>query len=131
MSWYIFDSNGYVGDLASNRGLIEMRENLSGKSVVIDDFFENGCSEELKTLATELQNVKLPRNKYIAETITNLASLVEKCDTIAIISDGWEYSNDSDKEAYLNEENERIKKLYSRTKHSYFQCKDAFVDWFK
>jgi hypothetical protein len=131
MGWYIFDSNGYVGDLASNRGLIEMRENLSGKSGVIDDFFENGCSEELKTLATELQNVKLPRNKDIAETITNLASLVGKCDTIAIISDGFESSNDPDKKGYLKEEIPRIKKLYSPRKHKDFKSRDNFVNWFE
>lgn len=131
MSYYLFDVNGYVGDLASIRGLRELREVLSEKGKEIDVFLDEGCSEKLLVLREELLSIDKPDNKDVASTLKNLLFLIKKCTDIAIISDGLEYSNDSNKEDYLNKEIERIKKLYSRTKHSDFQGKDNFVNWFK
>ena len=72
MSWYIFDSNGYVGDMASTRGLIEMRENLSGKSGVIDDFFESVLVNDSDA---RLRNNRLALLAQLRALFTRIADL--------------------------------------------------------
>jgi len=89
MGYYLYDANGYVGDLASNHGLWLMSKYVRKVSdePQAKQFFEEGCAPVTKKLIAGLKAINCP-DKDIADTIDNLVNLLAKCDTVAIISDG-------------------------------------------
>ncbi|MGA2917946.1 hypothetical protein [Methanoregula sp.] len=87
MTYYIYDVNGYVGDLASSRGLYGLKEALQGRGGALEELFENGCIEDINGVIAELKGAK-NKNTDVAKTICNLRALVKRCDSIIIITDG-------------------------------------------
>jgi len=86
MSDYIYDADGYVGDLASNNGLNELEKFLSDDEF-LKTFFDEGSTEDIEALQKVLED-KESSDKDINDTIQNLKELVAKCKDIVIISDG-------------------------------------------
>jgi hypothetical protein len=89
MGYYLYDVNGYVGDVASNNGLMRMSNHVlsATDSVAVRKLFQEGNSLVTPQLIVELKAVSCA-DKRIRDTILNLTKLLAKCDTIAIISDG-------------------------------------------
>jgi ribonuclease J len=89
MSYCLYDAYGYIGDLASNHGLVLMSDYARQvtSEPQVKHFFEEGESPVTKELVAGLKAIRCP-DKDIADTIDNLVQLLAKCDTIAIISDG-------------------------------------------
>ena len=89
MGFYLYDANGYVGDVASNNGLMMMSGYVlsSTDSKPVRELFEDGCTPVTKELIADLKAIHCP-DKSIMDSIFNLADLLGKCDTTAIISDG-------------------------------------------
>ena len=89
MGYYLYDSRGYVGDVASVHGLHEMRQFLQGKDEVVDAFFDHGFSPDLGKLFVMLSVIESD-DTVIDDTIVNLRNLLVKCKDLAIISDAAE-----------------------------------------
>jgi hypothetical protein len=89
MGFCLYDANGYVGDIASNNGLVMMSDYVlfSTDSKPVKELFEDGCTPVTKELIADFKAILCP-DKGIMDSIPNLADLLGKCDTIAIISDG-------------------------------------------
>jgi hypothetical protein len=89
MGYYLYDANGYVGDLASNNGLTQMSKYVFSvtSSKPIHKLFEEGYSPVTDELITDFKAIYC-NDKDIAITIENLIDLLSKCDTVAIISNG-------------------------------------------
>jgi len=83
MSYCIYDSSGYVGDLASTSGLKELMDYLSSYGGAnLKELAENGCVETSDELTAELK--QLPDDPFF----NNFKELVEKSKDIVIINDG-------------------------------------------
>ena len=89
MGWYLYDSDGYVGDLASGKGLAYLRTFSldSNTSPVVKAFFKKGYSKSTSALQSEFKLLCSP-DPTVNETIQNLVELLGKCKNIAIISNG-------------------------------------------
>jgi len=89
MGYYLYDANGYIGDLASIHGLWLMSEYVTQVTdePQVKQFLEEGCALVTKELIVGFKAIHSP-DKDIADTIDNLVDLLAKCDTVAIISDG-------------------------------------------
>jgi len=108
MTYCLFDSKGFAGDLASIHGLMELREFLSSRNIVFSDFFEKGYTEEISRFTKALSGIT-SEDETINESIHNLIQILPKCKDIAIISDGVET------EEYVERKKE-IKKTYALPK---------------
>ncbi len=91
MSFSIYDVNGFVGDFATTTGLSELSrfiEEQEGQSMEdAKGFLQMGGALITNDLIDGFR-IAAPRKDTIRETVTNLVELLEKCDTVAIISDG-------------------------------------------
>jgi hypothetical protein len=92
MSFYIYDSKGYVGDLASNKGLndlaIYIRKHPDTEE--LEKLFEEGSILKTDHLMKELSWLGTPKNQDIADTLSNLISLIEKAEDVIIITQNAE-----------------------------------------
>jgi ribonuclease J len=89
MGYCLYDSSGYVGELASNHSLSAMSNYILSvtSSEFIKQFLKKGFSPVTKSLIDDFNAINCT-DKNIAITIENLIFLLEKCNEIAIISDG-------------------------------------------
>jgi hypothetical protein len=89
LTYCLYDSNGYVGDLASIGGLKDLRDFVLHKTndKNIRSFFDKGHITPTPALITRIKGLHSD-NESINTTLTNLVDLLSKCDTVAIISDG-------------------------------------------
>jgi hypothetical protein len=87
MSYCIYDVNGYVGDLASNKGLDDLWTFLEGKGKQIDLLIKDGTVNVSKELLKELAKLSATEAS-IAITLDNLRTLVKKCQDVVIVTDG-------------------------------------------
>jgi ribonuclease J len=89
MAYYLYDANGYIGDLASIHGLDFMSDYVIQitDEPQVKEFFHKGYAFVTKELIAGFKAIHSP-DKDIADTIDNLVNLLEKCDTVAIISNG-------------------------------------------
>jgi hypothetical protein len=87
MSYYIYDVNGYVGDLASNKGLNDLWTFLEGKGKKIDILIKDGTVDVSDELIKELAKLSVTKPS-VASTLDNLRTLVKKCQDIVIVTDG-------------------------------------------
>ena len=85
MTFYLYDSQGYVGDLASIRGLYELREFLCETDPFYRPFFDYGYTSDIARLALAL-SVTESDDEIIDETLVNLRDLLTRCRDIAIIN---------------------------------------------
>ena len=67
MGFYIYDSNGYVGDLASNKGLVDLsvfiRKYSDGDE--LNSLFENGHVLKTEHLLEEIKRIGIPKEVAI------------------------------------------------------------------
>ena len=89
MGYYLYDAVGYVGNLASIHGLDLMSDYAMQVTdePQVKEFFDKGYAFVTKELIAGFKAMH-SLDKDIADTIDNLVNLLEKCDTVAIISDG-------------------------------------------
>jgi hypothetical protein len=89
MSYYLYDSCGYVGDLASISGLSALMDYFDehgGKN--LRRLSEKGTVKISKALINELQALADPSDRDIKATLDNFKILVRKSKDIIIITDG-------------------------------------------
>lgn len=82
MGYYIYDSDGYVGDLCSNNGLNELKE-VMGKNKILASLFEHGSIDTSDEVDSALNEIDTDD-----DTVSNFADLARKCKDIIIITDG-------------------------------------------
>lgn len=87
MTFYLFDSEGFVGDLASINGLMELRNLLDDRNPVITKFFDKGYAENIVKLQESISDI-ISTDEDINSTLDNFKELLKKCKDIAIIIDG-------------------------------------------
>ena len=79
MSYYLYDVNGYVGNLASNNGLVELKEVIPEGPLT--DLFDSGFVEITPEVIESVKN--LPEG-----IPDNFKKLALECEEIIIITDG-------------------------------------------
>jgi hypothetical protein len=88
MSFYIYDSNGYVGDLASNKGLNDLAEYIE-KHPDADELgklIKEGYVLKTEQLMEELKLLSAPKDSDIQDSLNNLKTLIEKSSDVIIIT---------------------------------------------
>lgn len=89
MSYSVYDSRGYIGDLASNTGLAMLRDHVESRGgPLLNRMFEAGHIRQSEALATELTALPDSPHGSVNSTIANLRALAGKCEDIIIITDG-------------------------------------------
>lgn len=88
MSYFIFDSNGYVGFLSNRNGRNAMSNFLSPTSKTCRQFFDEGCTKDLEEMKKSLDSV-IVIDQALHEMIEDLRVMIDQSEDIAIISDGW------------------------------------------
>lgn len=102
MTYCLFDSKGFLGDLASIHGLYELREFLSPRNAIFREFFDKGYTIEIAQFLEALSDIT-SEDDTINETILNLKGLLEKCRDIAIISNAVETEEDAERKKKIKE----------------------------
>ena len=88
MGYSLFDSNGYIGDVGTTGGLQDLRKYcLSMKKHNVRLFLDKGAALITEVFMNEVKALR-PRKKTIQTTAENLLVLLERCEGVAIISDG-------------------------------------------
>lgn len=101
MGFYLYDVNGYVGDVASNQGLRLLME-----------FLDKFGNEELRSLskkgytdnpkeASEALTKLISEDGDIQATIDNLSMLLARSEEIGIISNGIVFGSDAPASIFL------------------------------
>lgn len=91
MSYSIYDSRGYVGDLATVEGLKELRTFLASQGQEASQLkilLNNGHVRTSVKLLEEFGNLPEPGSADVKKTLFNLEDLVAQCEDIVIITDG-------------------------------------------
>lgn len=90
MSYYIYDTNGYVGDLASGGGLSDLKKYIQSIETtdIVNKLIDNGYVPKTDELLSDLNKITKPKDSDILDTLNNLISLSRRCDEIVIITDG-------------------------------------------
>lgn len=88
MGYYIYDSNGYVGDLASNKGLSDLAKFIEKCPDMeeLNSLFTDGNILKTDHLLEELKLLGTPKDTDIRGTLNNLKTLIEKSSDIVIIT---------------------------------------------
>jgi len=91
MSNQLYDVKGYVGDLATNSGLSELSKFALSHTdnAQVKKLFRLGRATDIEKLKAGLEELT-GASKSVKATIDNLLKLLDKCDKIAIISNGME-----------------------------------------
>lgn len=88
MGFYLYDEDGYVDDLGTNKGVDDLFTYLRGLEIPgLKKFLYEGWDLVPEALAEELEEVNPPVGE-IKETLEALKENLYKCKGIAIISDG-------------------------------------------
>lgn len=118
MGYYLYDSKGYVGDVASILGFSEMRDFLCETDDVFHEFFDSGYTLNFARLSI-LLSVTESDDEIIDDTIVNLRDLLKRCHDIAII-------NGDDREASIKNNVQKKKSLKNdKDLDAVTRCKDA------
>jgi hypothetical protein len=119
MGYYIYDVNGYVGDLATTFGLDAFEKYVGDDDPVLGALFELGWSPVDGDLTASLDAIPKSDDPDIEEIRQAFIELAKKCDSALIISDG--HSEDDD-------EPEKIG-LATILKYSEDQARDDHGRW--
>ena len=89
MSYMIYDVNGYVGDLASNKGYSDLVQFITVlDNEVLGELINNGCADITELLVEQVKNIPATKFFDINDTVENLKTLIDKCEDVIIITDG-------------------------------------------
>ena len=87
MGFYVYDSAGYVGDLASIGGWATFRKAVEHvRSGAVEALLEDGITDDPTGLAKQLAGIKLTGT--IEDTRKNLLTLTQRCKDCVIVTDG-------------------------------------------
>lgn len=95
MSYDVYDSRGFRGQVASNHGLGLLYDYLEGKGV--DDLVDDGSAELDGDFLARLDKVPAPKDKAVASTLARLKELAHDCRDVVIISDGVGIDEEAEK----------------------------------
>jgi hypothetical protein len=95
MSYNVYDSRGFRGQVASNHGLGLLYDYLTGKGV--DDLVDDGSAELDGDFLARLDKVAAPKDKAVASTLARLKELAHECRDVVIISDGVGIDEEAEK----------------------------------
>lgn len=88
MSYYMYDSLGYVGDVASNKGMDDLVKYLT-KHPDVDDLeklVKEGTILKTDHLVEEINLLGIPKDQDIKDTLDNLKVLINKAKDVIIIT---------------------------------------------
>lgn len=89
MSWYIYDSSGYIGDLASNRGLKDLSDYIKKVGEPkLKSLFDDGWTRTGTTLNDNLEIIPMSGIVPVDKTLEHFKELLLKCQDVVIITDG-------------------------------------------
>lgn len=90
MSYYLYDAKGYIADLSTTSGLVDMTRwvNKQNGLTHLKGFLHKGAAFVTDKLLDDLDNITTKGPKSVIDTIKNLRENIQYCDTVAIISDG-------------------------------------------
>lgn len=88
MSFCIYDSLGYVGDLATNKGLYDLSEYMAQHPDTddLEKLFKEGTILKTEHLLEEIKMLGSPKDPDIRATLNNLKTLIEKSTDVIIIT---------------------------------------------
>lgn len=92
MSYYAYDSNGYVGDVGSNTGWKSLCDylmdngNPASKSLCRD-----GWSDGI-----DFRDIPEPEDKVLLGLYSNLKEIASRCEEVLIVSQGFEEGQNED-----------------------------------
>ena len=93
MSYSIYDVNGYVDDLASNNGFMQLSRAIPAGPV--KELFDTGEAEITPEILEAIKAVPAPADSIVAGTLENFKQVAAKCEGIIIISDGTGIEDES------------------------------------
>jgi len=94
MSVYVEDINGFIDELATNKGYNDLCEWLETYGMELSkEFSEKGYTEFPKQLALEVKiaihySPEYWLNPNIGDTVDRFLSILQKCKEVCIVSDG-------------------------------------------
>ena len=89
MSFCLFDSKGYVGDLGTNSGCVALMDFLNGKAEgEVKSFSESGRAKLTASFLKELGKLEAPKDKNIKTSFDNLKKMVRESKGFIYISNG-------------------------------------------
>ena len=86
MSYSLYDIGGWVGDIATSKGLADLTERMK-KEKTVSSLFHFGWTSEPEKIAHALSKITV-RKRDVKLTVDNLIDLLNKCKEVAVISDG-------------------------------------------
>ena len=87
MTFALHDTNGYVGDMGSAHGLMQLQE-VFANYPLINSFLLNGISEQLDELEDELEvAIEKTTDPEIKRGGEFLLGLIHECEDAAFITD--------------------------------------------
>jgi len=96
LSYQIYDSTGYIADLATNQGLRDLMEYLRQQDDSdISKLANDGEIEITPEVINKIKSIKASSEKNVNSTLEILKSNIDKVEDILIISDGMEPEEDS------------------------------------
>lgn len=104
MAFYVYDANGYVGDLATVSGLAAFEsyvDETANDDLVLQSLFEEGWSPADDDLKEALEALPRSGDADVNEVLDSFISLVKKCDEVLIISMGEEAGEEETKDIGL------------------------------
>lgn len=89
MTYYIYDEDGYVGDLASGGGLEQLQDfiDLTGGHY-LRQLFIQGSASKSPEIEREISALPEPADPDVSSSLVTLKKLVAKCNSVIIITDG-------------------------------------------
>ena len=91
MGYYLYDGEGYVGDLASNQGMDDFAayiDQYAGE--YLKQLVEDGYVPISEELIAEVAAIPEPDDPALRATWENFVVMLDRCSDVAIISDGAE-----------------------------------------
>ena len=89
MSYYVYDSRGYVAGVASNGGLADFRAAVEAQTPGAEssNLIDTGTSEKPAELANELADAHF-QNPSADSVCQSIAMAAQKCQDVVILTDG-------------------------------------------
>jgi hypothetical protein len=90
MSYQLYDANGYVADLATGKGLLELLEFLKAQvdlPLITELTQELSISIDARFLE-EIDKLPTPEAQSLKDTLAGFIENAKKCDEVLIIGDG-------------------------------------------
>lgn len=97
MSYQLYDIEGFIADVATTKGFGDLRrwverlnrnKAVSNRHLQIAGLLSQGAALITQELLDEMRGLPTPNDAEVNATLRNLTVELERCDTVAIISNG-------------------------------------------